>query len=152
MVDAVALSGEITPVVTAAVAAYGAAVLTRVQDTTADATVSLGQRVLRRITGRPGEQPGVEDAVADLADDPDDPDAQAALRMQVRKALLADDALAEDIARLVAGAPGVTVTASGDRSVAAQTIHGNVSTGDTVHITPGAGRADGVNGAGPHPN
>ncbi len=72
----------------------------------------------------------VVQAAQDLADAPNDPDAQAALRLQLRRALEADPASAAEIARLwgEAQAAGVTVTAFGDRSVA---IGGSVS-GSTI--------------------
>ena len=72
----------------------------------------------------------VVQAAQDLADAPNDPDAQAALRLQLRRTLEADPALAAEVARLwdEAQAAGVTVVASGDRSVA---IGGSVS-GSTI--------------------
>ena len=67
-----------------------------------------------------------------MAGAPDAPDAQAALRLQLRKALEADPALAAEVARLweEVKAASVTVVASGDRSVA---IGGDVS--DSIIIT-----------------
>jgi hypothetical protein len=129
--DPVVLTGEIAPYVTAAIGAYGTAVLTRAEEAAADATVSLGQRILLRITGR-GPRPEVEGAVEDLAESPDDEDARAALRMQIKKALREDPELAADIAGLLplATARNVRIKASGPRSVAAHTIRGNVTTGD----------------------
>ncbi len=71
-------------------------------------------------------RPAAQEAVQDLAAAPDDPDAQATLRQQLKKLLAEDPALAEEIARLwgEAQAAGVTVTAAGERSVA---IGGDVS-------------------------
>ena len=72
----------------------------------------------------------VVQAAQDLAAAPDDEDAQAALRYQLKKLLAADQALAAEVARLwgEAQAAGVTVVASGERSVA---IGGDVS-GSTI--------------------
>jgi hypothetical protein len=128
------LIGEVSPYVTAAVGAYGGAVLAKANDQAADATVGLGRRILQRIFGTraAGEVP---QPVADLAADPDDPDLQAALRVAIRKMLAEDAELAADLRGLLAGAPAVTVTASGERSIAAQSITGVASTGDDATIT-----------------
>jgi hypothetical protein len=125
------LASDISPYVTAAIGAYGAAVLSTARDQAADATVGLGRRFLQRIFGRrlPEETPS---AVTELAASPDDLDLQAALRVAIRHALAADPELVADLRQQLdgAGAGGVTVTASGERSVAAQTISGVVVTGD----------------------
>jgi hypothetical protein len=128
------LIGEVSPYVTAAVGAYGGAVLTRVNDQAVDATVGLGRRILQRIFGirAAGDVP---QPVADLAADPDDPDLQAAVRVAIRKLLAADADLAGDLRGILAGAAAVTVTATGERSIAAQTITGIASTGDDAAIT-----------------
>jgi hypothetical protein len=51
------------------------------------------------------------------------------LRVQIRKALEADPDLASEVSGMLTSA-GVRIEASGDRSVAAQQISGNVATGD----------------------
>lgn len=124
------LASDISPYVTAAIGAYGAAVLSTARDQAADATVGLGRRLLQRIFGQrtPEQAPS---AVAELAQSPDDLDLQAALRVAVRHALAADPELVADLRQLLDGSgAGVTVTASGERSVAAQVISGVVVTGD----------------------
>lgn len=62
----------------------------------------------------------------DAAAAPQDEDAQAALRLQLKKLLAEDETLTAEVARLWEGAKaaGVTVTALGDRSVA---VGGSVS-------------------------
>ncbi|MEU9188639.1 hypothetical protein AB0D14_29700 [Streptomyces sp. NPDC048484] len=129
--DPLAVSAEVTPYVTAAVAAYGTAVLTRAQDATADATVALGQRLLWRMLGRREDSTPLTAAVEDLAVNPGDSDAEAALRMQIRKVITDDAALFRELAAMVR-ASGIAITASGERSIAAHTIHGGASTGDTT--------------------
>ena len=124
------------PYIAGAASAYGAAVLDKVRDeaadATADATVSLGRRLLRRLLGRGESRPAIEATVSDLATDPDDEDYRAALRVQIRKALTADPALADEVrGTLTQAGVTITITASGTRSVAAHTITGNVTTGDT---------------------
>ncbi|MFC6083461.1 hypothetical protein [Sphaerisporangium aureirubrum] len=137
--DLAALVGEVSPYVTAAVSAYGGAVLARAQDDAAEVTVGWGRRILQRIFGAdpaPGETP---EAVRDLAADPGNPDLQAVLRVRILKALDADAELAAEVRRMLAEAAAsaarVSVTASGERAVAAHTISGAVSTGDdsTIH-------------------
>ncbi|MEV7012266.1 hypothetical protein [Streptosporangium sp. NPDC051022] len=99
--DLVSLAHEVSPYVTAAVSAYGAAVLARAQEDAADATVGWGRRILQRIFGIQAEEDAVPDEVAELADDPDNTDLQAALRVQIRKLLAADPQLAAEVAQMV---------------------------------------------------
>ena len=84
-------------------------------------------------------RPAALEAATDVAANPKDEEALAALRLQLKKLLAEDESLAKELARLLTQArpAGQTVTASGSRSVA---IGGNVSgsvivTGDgnTVH-------------------
>jgi hypothetical protein len=75
-----------------------------------------------------------QEAVQDAAAAPDNEDAKAALRVQLKKLLADDPGLAEEIARQLSGAQaaGVVVTASGPRSVAVGgSIKGStITTGD----------------------
>jgi hypothetical protein len=128
------------PYLTTAVSAYGTAVLTRAEDAAADATANLGRRILQAVWHRRGVQgrAELEAAVQEAADDPDDGDALATLRQQIKRALREDAALREELAGMlasVAGAGSVNVTASGERSIAAQTI-GTAVTGDNVTLRP----------------
>ena len=106
--DAVSLAGEMTPYVSAAVGAYGGAVLAKLRDDAADATVGLGRRLLQRIFGSRGEGEALPGPLADLVADPYDDDALAAARLAIRKALAADPVLATEVRSLLADAPGVT--------------------------------------------
>jgi hypothetical protein len=101
------LAGEMTPYVSAAVAAYGGAVLARVRDEAADTTVGLGRRLLQRIFGFRGVKEPLPGPLADLAADPGDDDALAAVRLALRKRLAADPALAADVRSMLATAGGV---------------------------------------------
>jgi len=106
--DVASLAAEMTPYVSAAVGAYGGAVLAKVRDEAADATVGLGRRLLQRVFGtRAGGEP-LPRPLADLVADPGDGDALAAVRLVVRKALAADPVLAAEVGALLAAAPGVT--------------------------------------------
>lgn len=128
------LAAQVMPSVLAAMGAYGAAVLQKAEDQAADATVSLGRRILQRIFGARSADDPAPEQVADLAADPADEDAVAALRLAIRKALAADAELRGDVEGLLASG-GVRVTASGDRSIAAQSISGIAVTGDNTTIS-----------------
>ena len=84
-------------------------------------------------------KPGVEakpaalEAAQDVADAPEDEDLQATLRVQLKKLLIEDQSLAEDVSRWLeqGKAAGITVTASGERSVAiGGDVKGAIITGD----------------------
>ncbi|MEV1114874.1 hypothetical protein AB0I91_07380 [Actinosynnema sp. NPDC049800] len=129
------LANAVVPYVTAAAGAYGSAVLTKLQEQSADATVRTGGSLLRRLLGKEKSAPALEAAVLDLAEDIEDPDRQGALRLQIRKLLAEDEELRAEISDVLKSA-GVTVTASGDRAVAAEAITDSVvSTGDDAQIT-----------------
>lgn len=92
-------------------------------------------------------QPGVEakpaakEAAEEVATHPDDDDALASLRLQLRKLLEQDQGLADDLARIwqeAQAANVVQVTASGERSVA---VGGDV-TGSTI-VTGDQTRSEG---------
>jgi hypothetical protein len=106
--DIASMAAEMTPYISAAVSAYGGAVLAQVRDDAADATVGLGRRLLQKIFGRRGAAEPLPGPLADLAGDPQDGDALAAVRLAVRKALDADPALAAEVREMLAGAGGVT--------------------------------------------
>jgi hypothetical protein len=105
--DVVSLAAEMTPYVSAAVGAYGGAVLAKVRDEAADATVGLGRRLLQRVFGSRREGEPLPGPLADLAASPQDEDALAAVRLAVRKALAADPVLEAEVRSMLAG-PGVT--------------------------------------------
>ncbi|MER5355178.1 hypothetical protein ABT093_33255 [Kitasatospora sp. NPDC002551] len=118
--EIVQLAQQAGPYLTAAASAYGGAVPVRAEETAADATVDLGRRILQAVFRRGGaaEQAALEKAVQEVADTPEDAELRAELA-----ALLPAPA---------AGA--VTITASGERSIAAHTI--------TTAITGDGHRAD----------
>lgn len=124
-----AVLAEALPVMSAAVAAYGAGVLSRVEDAAADATVGLGRRLLHRVWHRSARPEALQHAVAELAEALEDPDALAGLRLQVRKVLAQDPALVAELAEMLPTRE--SATASGDRAVAVGGENsGIVSTGD----------------------
>ena len=102
------LAAEMSPYVTAAVGAYGGAVLAKVRDDAADATVGLGRRLLQKVFGRRADGEPLPGPLADLVADPRDGDALAACRLEIRKALAADPVLAAEVRSMLASAGGVT--------------------------------------------
>ncbi|HEX5200262.1 hypothetical protein ACFQS1_12550 [Paractinoplanes rhizophilus] len=130
-IDVAQTANAVLPYVTGAITAYGAATLDKVRqavvDEAADGTVSLGHRILNRILRRDASRPAIEGAIGDVAAGEDGSD--VALKLQIRKALAADPELAREVAAMLT-AGGVTITASGERSVATQTNYGIISTGD----------------------
>ena len=132
--DVVSLAAEITPYLSAAVGVYGGAVLAKVQDEAADATVNLGRRLLQRIFGsRPLEDP-LPQPLEDLIANPGDNDALASLRFAVRRSLGADPDLTSIVQDMLNEARSVAQHVEAGRDVSQIVIAGNV-TGD-VHINP----------------
>lgn len=129
MADIDTLLGQVVPAVEAAVGAYGVGVLTRAEDEAAGETVRLGQRLLARILHRGANTASVEAAVIDLAGTDEDPDALAALRLQIKKALRGDPQFAAELSAILPERPAAQAT--GTRSVAVGgNNEGNISTGD----------------------
>jgi hypothetical protein len=103
------LAAEGTPYVSAAAAAYGGAVLAKARDEAADATVGLGRRLLQRVFGLRREGESLPHPVAELAADPRDDGALAAVRLAILSALAADPALEADLRSMLNAAPDVAV-------------------------------------------
>ena len=105
--DVASLAAEMTPYMSAAVGAYGGAVLAKVRDDAADATVGLGRRLLQRVFGSRTGREQLPAPLAALAADPGDGDALAAVRLAIRQVLAADPVLAAEVRSMLAGAPEV---------------------------------------------
>jgi hypothetical protein len=106
--EVASLAVEVTPYVSAAVGAYGGAVLAKVRDEAADATVGVGRRLLQRIFGSRIEGEPLPEPLSSLAADPGDDDALAAVRLAIRQALVGDPTLEAEVRSMLACAPGVT--------------------------------------------
>lgn len=121
--DVASLAAEMTPYVSAALGAYGGAVLAKVRDDAADATVRLGRRLLQRVFGVRDEREPLPGPLAELAAEPRDEDARAAVRLAVRKALAGDPALEAEVRSMLAAA-GVSqqVHAARDAYAAARDV------------------------------
>ncbi|MEW1836780.1 hypothetical protein AB0392_02325 [Nonomuraea angiospora] len=134
--DIVAIAGQVMPYITAAVGAYGAAVLTKTQDLAADESVNLGRRLLRRFAKREESRDRIESAVQDLVETPGDEDLVAALRGQLKKALAADPELVRDVTELLRTASaGAIVGNDGSQMVSGSSISGdNIQIGQARDI------------------
>ena len=119
--------------VTAAIRAYGGAVLEKAQDDAAEATVGLGRRVLQRIFGTARRVSRCRSRW--LMWRPTGKMRTRWRRCGWRSArpCASDPKLNADVEGMLASA-GVSVTAAGERSIAAQTITGIAATGDNTTI------------------
>jgi len=106
--DIGSLPADMSPYVSAAVGAYGGAVLASGNDEAADAAVGLGRRLLHRLFGTRDEAEPLPPPLEDLAVDPADSDALAAMRVAVRRMLAADPVLAGDLHAMLASATGTS--------------------------------------------
>ena len=98
---------EATPYVTAAMGAYGGAVLSKVREDAADATVGVGRQLLQRIFGHRTAGEPLPAPLAALAADPSDADALGMVRWAMRQALEADAVMLNEVRSMLAAAPGV---------------------------------------------
>ncbi len=107
--EAATLVADAAPYMTAAVGAYGGAVLAKLRDDAADATAGVGRRLLRRVFGHQPEDEPLSAPLAALAADPGDADALGMVRWTMRQALEADAAMLEEVSSMLASAQGVIV-------------------------------------------
>ena len=114
--DVASLAAEVTPYASAAVGAYGGAVLAKVRDDAADATVGLGRRLLQRVFGSRSEGEPLPAPLADLATRPQDGDALAAVRLAIYRTLAADPALAAEVGSMLPGSLVVNQQVSAGRN------------------------------------
>jgi hypothetical protein len=86
----------------------------------ANQTLEWGKSLWSKLKLKVEAKPDALEAAQDIAQNPDDQDAQAAFRRQLRKLLTEDQSLAEEVSRWLeqGKAAAITVTAAGERSVA----------------------------------
>ena len=79
-----------------------------------------GKSLWSKLKPKVEAKPAALEAAQDVAQTPEDKDLQAVLRVQLKKLLTEDQSLAEEVSRWLeqGKAAGITVTASGERSVA----------------------------------
>jgi hypothetical protein len=146
--DVATLAKEVTPYLTSALGAYSGAVLSKINDDSADATVSLGRRLLQKIFGRKKDGEPLPTVLAKVVDNPGDEDYLGALRTTIREALQDDTQLLAEVREILKEArPTVTAgpqTAHADHGGIAQNnvAGGNVfapivNAGRDVHVASG---------------
>ncbi|WP_306366330.1 septum formation family protein [Nocardiopsis sp. CC223A] len=134
MTDIETLTSQVFPYVKDAVTAYGQAVLSKSEDAAASGTVRHGQRLLAAILGRGKPEPKIENAVRELGRAPEDTDAAAELRDQIRRALREDLDLARSLAAMNTQFSSVNV--SGHHNVGVGGNHqGPIHIGDSTSNT-----------------
>ena len=133
--DVAGLTNGVVLYVSAAVAAYGGAVVQKVRhaavDVGADATVGWGRRMLARLLDS-GRSAQVAAAVRELAEDPADEASQLLLRAQVLKALSSDPQLAAEVGEMLCAAGAgdryqVTISRSSRFQVGSRNTQTNVT-------------------------
>jgi hypothetical protein len=105
--------------------------------------LSFAQAIWDKLRGKVQEKDAAREAVEDVAHNPDDEELRTVLKIQLKKLLAEDTALAAEVARLwdeanAAGAPAIvtTVTASGAGSVAVgRDVSGSTITTAGSHST-----------------
>ena len=101
--------------------------------TVANQSLEWGKSLWSRLKSKVEAKPEALEAAQDIAQSPEDQDAQAAFRRQLNKLLTEDQSLAEEVSRWLeqGKAVGITVVASGERSVAiGRDFQGTIITGD----------------------
>lgn len=104
--DAAALATKVFDAVKPAIDAYGTGALVRDEQKGSTEAAERGRKILQEIYWRDKNVPPLESAVNDFAAGPRDDDAAAGLRLEIKKVLASDDALAADIEKMVRDAPG----------------------------------------------
>jgi hypothetical protein len=97
-------------------------------------TKKIGERFYAAIKARVEDKPSAKEAINDLEKAPTDEDAQAAMRVQLKKLLTEDSAFAAEVEKLLqaAEATGANPSISAkDRSIAAgRDVSGTIISGD----------------------
>ena len=134
--DLASLVADVSPWIIAAVGVDGQAVLTApATDEAVGAPVRLGRQILQQIFRTRGQAPPPQ-AIADLAAEPQDPDLQAVLRVEIRKALTRDPQLAQDIREMLAESPAASGETSDERPVTAPSANDVAIGGEAATSSP----------------
>ena len=99
----------------------------------ANQSLEWGKSLWSKLKSKVEAKPAALEAAQDVAHAPENPDLQAALRVQINKLLTEDQSLAQEVSRWLeqGKAAGITVIASGERSVAiGRDFQGTIITGD----------------------
>lgn len=130
--DTAVLVTDAAPYVTAAASAYGGAVLAKTWDKAADATVSVGTRILQRVFGRKQAGSPLPEPLADVVAHPGDEEYLTVLRVAIRKALERDAAMLAEVRSIVSEIPKTGVTQHVHAGRDAYTSAGDM----TIHQRP----------------
>jgi hypothetical protein len=123
---------KVTSVAAAPITATGGELIKLLSQAAGDKIATMMKTVIAKFKDRPA----AAEVIGDLARAPQDKDVQAAFRLQLRKALEADPAFADELHKLLQAAESESstdsiVTASGERSVAAgRDVNAPIITGD----------------------
>lgn len=128
--DARDLLAPALPYLIPAAAGAGKAALKRTGEKISDVTWDKAEALWSKLWPKIESKPSALEAAHDLANMPNDSDAQGAFSLQLKKLLAEDEQLARDVAQIFVDS-SVHVTASGERSVAANQVTNSVIvTGD----------------------
>ena len=106
--------------------------LDKAAESITDQTWETGRKLIKKLTAATSGSPVAQEALQDLAADPDSSINRDILKLQLQKLLAKDHDLMSELAALLKTEQpsGISIVASGDRSVAAQNINAPVLTGD----------------------
>ena len=124
--EVAALTAFLAPFLPALVRA-GEKAVEKAADAVGDEAFAYARKLWEKLKPGVEAKPAAKEAAEEVAARPDDEDALAALRLQLRKLLESDRGLADELSRIwqeAQAANVVQVTASGERSVA---VGGDVS-------------------------
>jgi hypothetical protein len=118
------------PYLLPAATGVGKAALKKAGERIGDATWNKAEALWNKVWPKIQERPAALESAQDLAAAPNDSDAQAAFSLQLRKMLAEDDDLTNAVAQFFVDS-STHITASGERSVAANSVTNSVIvTGD----------------------
>jgi hypothetical protein len=141
MIEVTALAAQVAGLLAPAVPVLLGKVADGVGNEVRKDSLDAAQAIWARIRPRLDAKPATREAVEDIADNPKDADAQAALRVQLRKLLADDPELQAELTQIVREAhtqgTSIKVEASGERSVAiGGSNSGVIETGDRAGRRP----------------
>ncbi|MFN6204769.1 MAG: hypothetical protein ACK496_20160 [Acidobacteriota bacterium] len=106
--------------------------LDKAAESITDKSWETGRKLIEKLTAATSSNPVAQEALQDLAADPDSSMYRDILKLQLQKLLTKDHELMGELAALLKTeqSAGISIVASGDRSVAAQNINAPIMTGD----------------------
>lgn len=106
--------------------------LDKAAESITDKSWETGRKLIEKLTAATSWNPVAQEALQDLAADPDSSMYRDILKLQLQKLLTKDHELMGELAALLKTeqSAGISIVASGDRSVAAQNINAPIMTGD----------------------